>query len=183
LGVFVFPRPLRWLLDAIAAKGTETFTSTCAPIQYAAIRAFQEGPEIDDYLKRSRRIVKALGNHISRKLEDAGASIRYPHGGFYIFPDFSPFKEKLMARKIHTSEDLCRRLLEDTGVAMLPGSNFGRSPDEMTARIAYVDFNGKSALEAVKSVPEDQPPGENFLKEYCGNVLKAMDKLSEWVQG
>ncbi len=182
LGVFVFPRPLRWLLDAMAAVGTETFTSTCAPIQYAAIRAFQEGPEIDDYLIRSRRIVKALGNHISRKLEDAGALIRYPHGGFYIFPDFSPFKEKLLARKISTSEEMCQRLLEDTGVAILPGSNFGRRPEEMTARIAYVDFDGKSVLEAVKSVHEDQPLGENFLKAYCGNVLKAIDRMSEWIQ-
>jgi aspartate aminotransferase len=181
LGVFVFPRPLRWLLDAMAAVGTETFTSTSAPIQYAAIRAFQEGPEIDDYLIRSRRIVKALGNHISRKLEDAGALIRYPHGGFYIFPDFSPFKEKLLARKISTSEEMCQRLLEDTGVAILPGSNFGRRPEEMTARIAYVDFDGKSVLEAVKSVHEDQPLGENFLKTYCGNVLKAIDRMSEWI--
>jgi len=181
LGVFVFPRPLRWLLDAMAAVGTETFTSTCAPIQYAAIRAFQEGPKIDDYLIRSRRIVKALGNHISRKLEDAGALIRYPHGGFYIFPDFSPFKEKLLARKISTSEEMCQRLLEDTGVAILPGSNFGRRPEEMTARIAYVDFDGKSVLEAVKSIHEDQPLDENFLKAYCGNVLKAIDRLSEWI--
>lgn len=181
LGVFVFPRPLRWLLDAMAAVGTETFTSTSAPIQYAAIRAFQEGPEINDYLIRSRRIVKALGNHISKKLEEAGALIRYPHGGFYIFPDFSPFKEKLRAKKINTSEELCRRLLEDTGVAMLPGSNFGRHPEEMTARIAYVDFDGKSALEAVRSLPLDHPLGEQFLKTYCGNVLKAIDRISEWI--
>lgn len=183
LGVFVFPRPLRWLLDAMAAVGTETFTSTSAPIQYAAIRAFQEGPEIDDYLIRSRQIVKALGNHISRMLEDAGASIRYPQGGFYIFPDFSPFKEKLRERKINSSEDMCRRLLEETGVAMLPGSNFGRQPEEMTARIAYVDFNGRSALDAVKSLKEDQSIDENFLKQYCGNVLKAIDRLSDWIQG
>jgi len=181
LGVFVFPRPLRWLLDAMAAVGTETFTSTSAPIQYAAIRAFQEGPEINDYLKRSRRIIKALGNHISKKLEEAGVRIRYPHGGFYIFPDFSPFKEKLKAKKINTSEKFCRRLLEDTGVAMLPGSNFGRHPEEMTARIAYVDFDGKSALEAVRSISTDQPLGEHFLKTYCGNVLKAINRLSEWI--
>ncbi len=181
LGVFVFPRPLRWLLDAMAAVGTETFTSTSAPVQYAAIRAFREGPEMDDYLKRSRRIVKALGNHITQKLEDAGALVRYPHGGFYIFPDFSLFKEKLRAKKITTSEEMCRRLLEDTGVAMLPGSNFGRHPEEMTARIAYVDFDGKSALEAVRSFPIDQTLGEHFLKTYCGNVLKAIDRLDEWI--
>ncbi len=181
LGVFVFPPALRWLRDAMAAVATETFTSTSAPIQYAAIRAFQEGPEIDDYLKKSRRIVKALGNAISRKLEEAGAKIRYPQGGFYIFPDFSPFKEKLQTRKIHTSVGMCKRLLEETGVAVLPGSHFGRGPEELTARIAYVDFDGKAVLEALQSVPENQSLSEDFLMRYCGRVMKAVDRISEWM--
>ena len=183
LGVFVFPRPLRWLLKAMAAVGTETFTSTSAPIQYAAVRAFQEGPEIEEYLKMSRRVLKALGNAAARKLEEAGARVRYPHGGFYLFPDFSAFKEKLQARGIKTSVDMSRRLLEDTGVAFLPGSDFGRPPEELTARLAYVDFNGRAALEAVEGIPGDQPPDENFLKTHCGNVIEAIDRINEWMTG
>lgn len=181
LGVFVFPKSLRWLLNAMAAVGTETFTSTSAPIQYAAIRAFQEGPEIDNYLKKSRRILKALGNTTAHKLETAGVNIRYPHGGFYLFPDFSPFKETLLARKIHTSVEMCNRLLEDTGVAILPGSGFGRNPEELTARLAYVDFNGRAALETLESVPEDQPLDIVFLKTNCGNVIEAIDRICEWL--
>ncbi len=182
LGVFVFPKSLRWLLNAMAAVGTETFTSTSAPIQYAAVRAFQEGPEIDEYLKRSRRIVKALGNTISRKLDETGAKIRYPHGGFYVFPDFSPFREKLQRRNIHNCVDMCSRLLEDTGVAVIPGIEFGRKPEELAARIAYVDFNGKAALDAVASIPESQPISEEFLKTYCGKVIKAIDRMCDWIK-
>ncbi len=181
LGLFVFPKSLEWLRNAMAAVATETFTSTSAPIQYAAVRAFQEGPEIDEYLKKSRRIVKALGLNISRKLEEAGARIRYPHGGFYVFPNFSPFEEKLRTRDIKTSEDMCRRLLEDTGVAILPGSNFGRKSDELTARLAYVDFNGRAALEAVETIPNDQELTEAFLKTHCGNVIEAIDRICEWM--
>jgi len=182
LGVFVFPKALRWLLNAMAAVGTETFTSTSAPIQYAAVRAFQEGPEIDEYLKKSRRIVKALGSTISRKLDETGVKIRYPHGGFYVFPDFSPFREKLQRRNIHNSVDMCSRLLEDTGVAVIPGIEFGRKPEELAARIAYVDFNGKAALDAVASIPESQPISEEFLKTYCGKVIKAIDRMCDWVK-
>jgi len=181
LGVFVFPRSLRWLLKAMAAVGTETFTSTSAPIQYAAVRAFQEGPEIDAYLKKSRRVLKGLGNAVARRLDEAGARVRYPHGGFYLFPDFSSFRGKLEARGIKTSADMSRRLLEDTGVAFLPGSDFGRSPGELTARLAYVDFNGKEALEAVGSISEDQPFDENFLKTYFGKVIEAIDRINEWM--
>jgi len=181
LGVFVFPRSLRWLLKAMAAVGTETFTSTSAPIQYAAVRAFQEGPEIDAYLKKSRRVLKGLGNAVARRLDEAGARIRYPQGGFYLFPDFSAFRGKLEARGIKTSADMSRRLLEDTGVAFLPGSDFGRSPEELTARLAYVDFNGKEALEAVGSISDDQPFDENFLKTYFGKVIEAIDRIAEWM--
>ena len=43
LGTFIFPPGLRWLLDAMANVASETYTSTSAPIQYAAVRAFQGG--------------------------------------------------------------------------------------------------------------------------------------------
>ena len=77
--------------------------------------------------------------------------------------------------------DMCRKLLDDTGVAILPGSDFGRKPEEMTARLAYVDFNGKAALAALKSMPLDQSLDEAFLKTYCGNVMEATDRLCEWM--
>ena len=55
LGTFTFPRQLRPLLDAMASVASETYTSTSAPVQYAAVRAFEGGPEIEQYLVQSRR--------------------------------------------------------------------------------------------------------------------------------
>lgn len=127
-----------------AAVGTETFTSTSAPIQYAAVRAFQEGPEIEEYLKKSRQLLKALGSHIAGKLNKCGIKVRAPHGGFYLFPDFSPFRENLSSKGVSSSTEMCHKLLEDTGVAILPGSNFGRGEEELLARLAYVDFDGRA---------------------------------------
>ncbi len=181
LGVFVFPPSLRWLQDAMAAVSTETFTSTSAPIQYAAVRAFQEGSEIEDYLKKSRRLLKALGNNIFGKLDKCGVKIRAPHGGFYLFPDFSPFREKLSSKNIQGSRELCQRLLEDTGVAILPGSDFGRGDVELMARLAYVDFDGKAVLEAIGNLPENSPLDENFLTKYCGKVIEGIDRICGWL--
>jgi aspartate aminotransferase len=150
LGVFVVPRSLRWLLDAMATVASETYTSTSAPIQYAAVRAFALGPEIESYLEDCRKILRALGNRLADLLRRGGLSLRPPQGGFYLFPDFSAHGERLAARGIATSRDLCQRLLEDTGVAVLPGSDFGRPPAELVARLAYVDFDGAAALDAVR---------------------------------
>lgn len=182
LGTFTFPRSLQWLLDAIAVVASETYTSTSAPIQYAAVSAFQGGMEIEKYLSQSRRILRTLGRHIAHELKKAGLHVSPPKGAFYLFPDFGPVKEHLAVRGITTSEQLCDRLLEDTGVATLPGSAFGRPPEELTARIAYVDFDGARALIAAEHIPPQQELNQSFLNTYCANVLTAIDCVCDWVR-
>ena len=44
LGAFTYPHHLGWLLDAMAVVASETYTSTSAPIQFAAVTAFEGGP-------------------------------------------------------------------------------------------------------------------------------------------
>jgi aspartate aminotransferase len=180
LGTFAFPQELRWLLDAMASVASETYTSTSAPIQYAAVRAFNGGTEIERYLWLSRRILAALGQWVADALNGAGISTLDPRGGFYLLPDFTPLAENLLRRGITTSRVLCERLLEETGVAILPGSVFGRSESELTARIAYVDFDGARTLEALAQAGEDAVIDEAFLQTNCINVLRATEKICAW---
>jgi len=182
LGTFIFPPGLRWLLDAMANVASETYTSTSAPIQYAAVRAFQGGSEIESYLSHSRRVLKALGRYASTTLQSAGIRVDRPQGGFYLFPDFTPVRANLKARGIQTSAQLCDHLLEDTGVAILPGSEFGRPANEFTARIAYVDFDGARALAASRDTPHEQELDDEFLQIYCTSTFDAIRRVAGWVQ-
>lgn len=181
LGTFTFPRSLRWLMDAMAVVASETFTSTSAPIQYAAVRAFQGGEDLQHYLKHSRRILKALGQYIAERLKEAGAVLPQPQGAFYLFPDFSAHKENLARRGITTNLQLCTRLLEDTGVAILPGTVFGCKEEELTARIAYVDFDGACTLDRAEQIPEKHRLDFDFLKGCCGNIIEATNRLCDWL--
>lgn len=183
LGTFIFPSGLRWLLDAMANVASETYTSTCAPIQYAAVRAFQGGMEIENYLAHSRRILQALGMRIAHRLRAADIQVDPPQGGFYLFPSFKPHRAALKARGITDSTTLCERLLEDTGVAILPGSHFGRPHKELTARLAYVDFDGAQVLAASQALPLEEPLDDSFVETHCRGVLEAIDKTCEWVNG
>lgn len=119
LGTFTFPPSLRELLDAMAAVASETYTATSAPIQYAAITAFEGSPEIDEYLRLSRKILHAIALAMVRRLRRAFVRVPDPEGGFYLFPNFEFYKQKLIEHDIYTSVELCNRLLADTGVAML----------------------------------------------------------------
>jgi aspartate aminotransferase len=181
LGTFTFPSSLRWLLEAMATVASETFTSTSAPIQFAAIRAFQGDMEIQQYLGQARRILRHLGKHVWRELRKAGASVSEPVGGFYLFPDFGPLREKLSVRGIRDSPGLCERLLDETGVATLPGVEFGRPSDELTLRLAYVDFDGGRALVAAQQTPLEKELDRDFLELYCPNVVHAMDAVRRWL--
>jgi len=181
LGLFVLPPGLHWLRDALAAVASETFTSTSAPIQYAAVRAFQPDGELDRYLLQARRILRSLGRRLTASIKLTGAEVVAPEGAFYLFPRFKRMSAKLRARGIRTSGDLCEQLLEDTGVAILPGSDFGRPPHELTARIAYVDFDGARALEAASAVPAAEELSEEFLCRHCGDTLEAVDRLCSWI--
>ncbi len=181
LGLFVFPGCLRWLLDAMAAVASETFTSTSAPIQYAAVSAFQAHPELDAYLYGSTRILGAIGNRLAGILTEAGARVPQPRGGFYLFPDFGPCLDRRKADGFAGSREFCERLLEDTGVALLPGVDFGRPASEFTARLAYVNFDGVRALQAVMARPADQPVDDRFLQQYCPEPLEAVQRLCDWL--
>jgi aspartate aminotransferase len=181
LGTFTFPRNMSWLMNAMASLASETFTSVSTPIQYAAIRAFRGGVTIERYLWHVRRILAHLGNRSASILSEAGARVHYPEGGFYLFPDFAPFADQLKVKGIHTGATLVEQLLLDTGVATLPGDAFGRPKEELGIRIAYVDFDGAKALTASETIPLDQPLPDDFGDIWCGNVLKAMNLLTQWL--
>lgn len=181
LGTFLFPPSMHWLLDSMAAAASETYTSTSAPIQYAAVTAFEGGESIERYLVDSRRVLGALGRWCHKTLEEAGLECCKPSGGFYLFPDFSRFAVALRKRGVTTSAEICERLLEETGVAILPGSEFGRPPEELTARLAYVDFDGAAALDAVAGMSRDAGLDEAFVRRYCPKVTEAIERICRWL--
>ena len=177
LGFFIFPQSLSWLAEGMAAVASETFTSTSAPIQYAAVTALEDRPAMDEYLLHSQQILAALAGHAFDTLTQAGAILNRAGGGFYLFPDFEPLRSRLEARGIHTSMALCERLLDETGVATLPGTCFGRPAEELSMRLAIVDFDGTAALEKARTEAVDEP----FVRQHCGRVTEAVERLARWV--
>ena len=183
LGTFVFPARLAGLHEAMGAVASETFTAASAPIQYAAVEAFRGGGDVERYLADCRRVLAALGRRCAAILRAVGVRLHEPEGGFYLFPDFSPFAESLAARGVADSPALCERLLADTGVVTLPGLPFGRPREELTARLCFVDFDGARALSEAAAVPPGEGLGEDFVARCCGDVVRATDLIAEWLGG
>lgn len=181
LGTFSFPQNLKSLMDSMAVVASETYTSVSAPIQHAAVFAFRGGSEIENYLWHTRRILSGLGNRCVEILQQAGIRVHLPQGAFYLFPDFSPLRETLARRGIASGNELAYRLLEEAGVAVLPGSDFNRPADELTLRMAYIDFDGAKALSASYITPLHESLSSDFFKQHCYHVIDGVKKIAEWV--
>jgi aspartate aminotransferase len=180
LGTFSFPANLNWLLKAMAAIASETYTAVSAPIQYAAVQAFHCGSEIEQYLAHARRILSQLGKKTAAILRGGSIHVDDPVGGFYLFLDFYKCSDILRSRGISNSRILCENLLQETGVAILPGADFNRPDDELSARLSYVDFDGAAAMNASYSIPLHNPLPDNFSEQFCPNVVEAAKLISGW---
>ena len=82
-------------------------------------------------------------------------------------------------KKFKSSSQLCNAILNETGVAMLPGSDFGFSPKRMLTRLSYTDFDG---IEFFKSVYNYKSISEEMVKRYAPNVVEGTTKLSIWAK-
>ncbi len=175
LGTFVFPKELRWLLDKMAVVASETFTTTSAPIQYAAVKAYEGGLEIEEYLKHSRIILQRVAQASAEILGQHKIDTPKPKGGFYLMPDFNYYKATLQAKNITNSIQLSESLLEETGVALLPLNAFGMPDDFLGVRLSYVDFDGTKALQMIKENPNAT------AEELAPKVMEGIRLIGEWV--
>lgn len=113
LGTFSFPANLKWLMDSMAATASETYTSVSAPVQYAAVRAFQANINIERYLWRARKILKTLITRCVEILREGNIRVQMPDGAFYLFIDCSAYRESLQKKGIATARHMCEQLLQD----------------------------------------------------------------------
>lgn len=181
LGTFTFPKEYQWLLNTMATIASETFTSVSAPIQWAAVKAFEGSPKIDQYVVNSRRILVAISHYVYERLNAIQVTMPTAKGGFYLFPNFGHYREQLTNQGVVTSGDLCEKILSETGVALLPGIAFGRPETEWTARLSFVDFDGELCLELLKKNP-NRILDEEFIQQYCPNILDGMNAITDWLK-
>jgi len=181
LGTFAFPETLDWLMNSMAAVASETYTSVSTPIQYAAVRAFRGGIVIERYLCHARRILSYIGKQSAEILTRAGIRVHPPEGAFYLFVDFSQCSERLIPKGVVDNKTLCEKLLHETGVAILPGASFQRPKEELTARLAYVNFDGSKALAMSETIPLSESLPEDFGNYCCASVFEAIHKIVDWI--
>jgi len=168
LGFFAIPNKLKNFKDSLKILCSESFTSVSAPIQYAAIEAYKG--DHSKYLNAVKKILSFTAEYVYENLKSNVINITKPEGGFYLFPEFAN-------AKFSSSSEMCKDILNKTGVALLPGSDFGLESSKMLARLSFTDFDGANFL---NNTLGSKKLDEADLKKNAPNIVNGVAALKDW---
>ena len=127
---------LGWLVapvsyvPAIDKLAQNFFLAASTPAQYAALAVFDAG--VQQELQRRRDIFRDRRDYLLPVLRDLGFEIPLvPQGAFYLYADCSRFTDD--------SQAFALRLLEEAGVAITPGLDFGSHGAARHVRFSYAN--------------------------------------------
>lgn len=125
LGWLVAPEAAVPELEKLAQN---LFISMSTMAQYAALAAFE--PATRDILDERRDIFKARRDFLLPAVQELGFDVPCkPEGAFYIYANASRFTDD--------SQAFCLQMLEDHGVALTPGVDFGHHLAAQHLRFSY----------------------------------------------
>jgi aspartate aminotransferase len=168
LGYFIIPESLDILKNSINVLASETFSAVSAPIQYAAISAYRN--DHSEFIEKSKNILKAVGQYVYENLKSNKVLINKPQGGFYLMPEF-------LNKKFSSSSEMCDNILKETGVALLPGVDFGFDKKKMLARLSFTDFSGKNFMNETQN---KQKIDNLLVLKLAPKIVEGVDKLKKW---
>lgn len=142
LGWLVAPA---WAMPGLERLAQNLFLAASTPAQHAALAAFT--PATLTELEARKAELRARRDFLLPALRQRGFDIPVtPQGAFYLYADCSPFADD--------SQRFAARLLEDAGIAVTPGLDFGGHRADRHLRIAYTQPLPRlaTALERLDSV-------------------------------
>ncbi len=170
IGFFAVPKKLTQFLESLKSLASESYSTVNTPAQFAAVEAYTG--DYSNYKKKVIKILNAVGYYVYENLKSNKILINPPQGAFYLMPEF-------INNKFKNSSKLCEAILNEAGVAMLPGSEFGFSPKKMVTRLSYIDFNG---YEFFNNIKMNEPINTQMIENYAPNIVDGIRKLSIWAK-
>jgi len=138
------------IIQGIAKIQSQSTTNTSSISQAAAEEALNG---TQDFIKKRSDAFKERRDFVVKKLNSIeGLSCKNPEGAFYVFPNCKDCigKKDINKKEIVNDADFVTSLLENTGVAVVQGSAFGK---EGYFRISYAT-SMKNLSEALDKIEE-----------------------------
>lgn len=157
------------LMSSLLALASEIWSSASTPVQEAAITAYSNNADLATYVQSCARLHGHTTSRLYEALIQSGVDCPRPAGGFYLYPDFAPWRAALQRHGISTGDQLARFLLDEWDIATLPGTAFGERPDALRLRLAT----------SMLYTPEGAQTGEEKEKA----VWEMLARAATWAEG
>ena len=164
--------------------GAATYANVATPIQHAALAAFDTGPELDEYIEVTRNIHRIMAFDLRRRfLTLPGVRVSDPRGGFYFLAGFNEWRDKINAAGLHTSSSCMNALLAHPHhVAMLAGDSCLLDSDDLSFRVAFVDYDGAAAMQRYRAAPPATADEEAaFVEATAPRMIDGVARLRAWL--
>ncbi len=170
------------LMRAVTAIASEIWSAVAAPVQHAAVVAYEGRPEIEDYTTTCAAIHGVRTRHLKHGLEALGVHCTAADGAFYITANFDRWREALAKKGVRTSDELAAYLLDIHGIATLPCSVFGLPPEMLSLRLtsSYLDMEQDADGERILELYATNPNGL-MAKEHHPNFAACLDAFVDFV--
>ncbi len=171
---------LRRALGCIAGS---IWSCAAAPVQYAALVAYSDDPDVNDYIHQCTGMHGVRTRYLYRSLVEAGVPSVEPSGGFYVFPSFNQWRDRLAERGVHTADELALYLLENYQLATLPGSAFGCPPEDLCLRLSssYLDTETEEKVAELVDAYGQDPDPARFVENHHPQLREATTRIAEFV--
>ena len=84
---------------------------------------------------------------------------------------------EFLNKKFNSSPEMCDHILKNTGIALLPGSDFGFDKTRMLARLSFTDFDGQKFMEKIEV---NKIIDNNIVNEFAPKIVEGIEKLKKW---
>ena len=159
------------LRERMLTIASEIWSSPSAPVQHAAAYAYTEPNELREHIADSRRLHASVARAVAGRFGAAGAEVSTPEGGFYLYPDFAPYRSQLESQwSVKTGVELSELLLDRYAVGVLPASAFGDGIKELKLRVATSQLYGETDAQREAALRSAYPL-------HLPWIAKALDRL------
>lgn len=188
LGAALLPKsPIGSMLTGVLKTiASEIWSSPTSAIQFAAIAAYSNDPEIGGYIQACTDLHEIKTRLLARSFRQLGIRCTHPEGGFYFIANFDGFCDQLETIGIETSDQLANHLLNKFQIATLPGSVFGIDPLELSLRIScsYIDMETDEQAQCLmskflankRSLQKSDLPNSFLAIKQLGNFIADITK-------
>ncbi len=185
IGVAIVPKgPLgETVIDGFRHIAGSIWSCVPAPMQYAALTAYEGNSEIENFIFDCRAMHQIRTRYLYDQMSTMGIPCPAPQGAFYMYPNFKPWEESLKSKGIYSDRGLGIHLLENYGIATLAGSEFMDDPQQYAVRLAtsYIDAENDKAANAIVNAYQANQNPISFIQDHHPRLQAMIQRLGDFI--